>query len=243
MDVIKTVMHKYGRIKDLDYTEPKPPLFFSKLIHTAAKELIENACKFSEKGTPIRVRIFEDSAGRSIRISNHTAHTTAAALNKYRLFEQHHREVAEQQGLGIGLAGDFYGRLEIIGHFLAGSQRRRIVGREAEIVDEALAQGPPEVALEHREPPVGGGGAGLGVAFGEVGVDVAFAGLGQCRAACGQPLPEKLEVAPVGVERVAREAFLQPERIDEGPGAGLAGRCQGFVHQSSLSFCLATTVL
>jgi K+-sensing histidine kinase KdpD len=31
-------------------------------------------------------------------------HTTAAALNKYRLFEQHHREVAEQQGLGIGLA-------------------------------------------------------------------------------------------------------------------------------------------
>ena len=31
-------------------------------------------------------------------------HTTAAALNKYRLFEQHHRDVAEQQGLGIGLA-------------------------------------------------------------------------------------------------------------------------------------------
>jgi DNA-binding response OmpR family regulator len=104
IDVIKSVLHKYDRVKDLDYTEPKPPLFFSKLIHTAAKELIENACKFSEKGTPISVRIFEDAGGKSIRVSNQTMHTTAAALNQYRLFEQHHREVAEQQGLGIGLA-------------------------------------------------------------------------------------------------------------------------------------------
>jgi signal transduction histidine kinase len=104
IDVIKSVLHKYDRVKDLDYTEPKPPLFFSKLIHTAAKELIENACKFSEKGTPIVVRIFEDATGSNISVTNTTRHTTAAALNKYRLFEQHHRDVAEQQGLGIGLA-------------------------------------------------------------------------------------------------------------------------------------------
>ncbi len=104
MDDIKSVMHKYDRVKDLDYTEPKPPLFFSKLIHTATKELIENACKFSEKGTPISIRIFEDLAGRSIRITNHTMHTNAAALNKYCLFEQYHRDLAEQQGLGIGIA-------------------------------------------------------------------------------------------------------------------------------------------
>jgi DNA-binding response OmpR family regulator len=104
VDVIKSLLHKFDRVKDLDYAEPKPALFFSKLIHTAVKELIENACKFSEKGTPICIRIFEDTTGRGIRISNHTMHTTAAALNKYRLFEQHHREVAEQQGLGIGIA-------------------------------------------------------------------------------------------------------------------------------------------
>ena len=104
IDVIKTVMHKYDRAKDLEYEEPTPPLFFSKLIHTATKELIENACKFSEKGTPIVVRIFEDATGSNISVTNHTVHTTAEALNKYRLFEQHHRDVAEQQGLGIGLA-------------------------------------------------------------------------------------------------------------------------------------------
>ena len=104
IDVIKSVLHKYDRVKDLDYMEPKPPLFFSKLIHTATKELIENACKFSEKGTPISIHIFEDTSGKNIRVKNQTMHTTAAALNKYRLFEQHHRDVAEQQGLGIGLA-------------------------------------------------------------------------------------------------------------------------------------------
>ncbi len=104
IDVIKSVMHKYDRVKDLDYTEPKPPLFFSKLIHTAAKELTENACKFSDKGTPVNIDIFEDASGKSIRVTNQTMHTNAAALNQYRLFEQHHRDVAEQQGLGIGLA-------------------------------------------------------------------------------------------------------------------------------------------
>jgi len=104
IDVIKTVMHKYDRVKDLEYEEPTPPLFFPKLIHSAAKELIENACKFSEKGTPIVVRIFEYATGRNISVTNTTRHTTAEALNQYRLFEQHHREETEQQGLGIGLA-------------------------------------------------------------------------------------------------------------------------------------------
>jgi len=104
IDVIKSVLHKYDRVKDLDYTEPKPCLFFSKLVHTAVKELIENACKFSEKGTPIVVRVFEDTKGSNINVTNTTRHSTAEALNQYHLFEQHHRDVAEQQGLGIGLA-------------------------------------------------------------------------------------------------------------------------------------------
>jgi CheY-like chemotaxis protein len=104
IDAIKAVIQKQGRINDLAFVEPTPPILFPKLIHTAVKELTENACKFSKKGTPILIRIFEDTFGKSISITNQTTHTTAAALNQYRLFEQHHREVAEQQGLGIGLA-------------------------------------------------------------------------------------------------------------------------------------------
>ena len=104
IDVIKSVTHKYDRTKDLEYEAPTPPLFFPKLIHTATKELIENACKFSEKGTPIVIHIFEDMSGKNIHITNQTKHSTAAALNQYSLFEQHNREVTEQQGLGVGLA-------------------------------------------------------------------------------------------------------------------------------------------
>jgi len=101
---IKSVTHKQGRTNDLEFHEPTPPIFFSKLIHEAVKELVENACKFSEKGTPINIYIVAENKGHKISITNQTAHTSANALNNYRLFEQHERESKEQQGLGIGLA-------------------------------------------------------------------------------------------------------------------------------------------
>jgi two-component system sensor histidine kinase/response regulator len=104
VDSIKSVIHKHGRINDFEFIEPSQPLFFSKLIHTAVKELTENACKFSEKGTPIIISISAEKEGNKISITNQTAHTTASALNQYRLFEQHQRNITEQQGLGIGLA-------------------------------------------------------------------------------------------------------------------------------------------
>ena len=104
IDSIKSVMHKLDRVKDFEFQEPSPPLFFSKLIHVAVKELTENACKFSGKGTPISVCISAENRGHTISITNQTMHATADTLNKYRLFEQHQRNIAEQQGLGIGLA-------------------------------------------------------------------------------------------------------------------------------------------
>jgi K+-sensing histidine kinase KdpD len=56
-------------------------------------------------------------------------HTTADTLNKYRLFEQHQRDIAEQQGLGIGLAiskliaGIHKGNLEFSEQILANTVR------------------------------------------------------------------------------------------------------------------------
>lgn len=129
IDAIKSVMHKQGRINDLEFHQPSPPIFFSKLIHVAAKELTENACKFSEKGTPIAVCISAENRGYTISIANQTMHTTADTLNKYRLFEQHQRDIAEQQGLGIGLAiskliaGIHKGDLEFSEQILANTVR------------------------------------------------------------------------------------------------------------------------
>ncbi|MEY3737936.1 MAG: hypothetical protein RL544_714 [Bacteroidota bacterium] len=104
IDSIKSVMHKQNRSNDLVFQEPTPSLFFSKLMHEAIKELIENACKFSEKDTPITISITTENLKHKISITNQTSHTSATALNNYRLFEQHERDSNEQQGLGIGLA-------------------------------------------------------------------------------------------------------------------------------------------
>jgi two-component system, sensor histidine kinase and response regulator len=104
IDSIKSVMHKQNRTNDLVFHAPTPALFFSTLIHEAVKELIENACKFSEKGTPIIVSITTENLRHKISVTNQTSHTNANALNNYRLFEQHDRASNEQQGLGIGLA-------------------------------------------------------------------------------------------------------------------------------------------
>ena len=104
IDSIKSITHKQNRTIDLTFQAPNPPLFFSTLIHEAVKELVENACKFSEKDTPINVSITTENLRYTIIITNQTSHINATTLNNYRLFEQHDRASNEQQGLGIGLA-------------------------------------------------------------------------------------------------------------------------------------------
>src|SRR5690606_13566154 len=69
------------------------------------------------------------------------------------------------------------------------------------------------------------------------------AGLRQCGAAPGQPAREQRQVAPVGIERVAREALFEPEAVDEGRQRGVLAIGRRRAHQSSLSFWRATTSL
>ncbi len=118
-----------------------------------------------------------------------------------------------------------------------GQPQRRVGG------DEALAQRPAEVAAKHREAPVGRGGARLRVAFGEVPVDVGLERLGQGLAVGTQPGVEQGQVATVGIERVFRQPLFEPEAVDEGRQRGVLVGLLRLGHQSSLSFCLATTSL
>ena len=96
--------------------------------------------------------------------------------------------------------------------------------RQVEGGDQALAQGPAEVALEDGEAAVRGGGLGAGVARGEVAVQVGLAGGRQPAAALRQPALVQLQVAPVGGQRVAREPLLEPEGVDEGVDGFAHGR-------------------
>ena len=94
-----------------------------------------------------------------------------------------------------------------------GLQPHRGVGRGA-----PLAQRPVKVAAQHREAPVGRGGARLRMAGGKVGLQVVFGRVVQRQGGLlvGQPLRVQRQVAPVGGQRVARQAVLQPQGVHKG---------------------------
>ena len=116
-------------------------------------------------------------------------------------------------------------RLRIARRLLGRWQQARWIGGH-----HVLAQCPYEEPLEHRATSVGRGGAALGMACGKVVGQVAVFGFGDGFAALGQPVRVKRQVAPVRIERVAREAVFQPERIAETlDGIGtLRGQGRGF---------------
>jgi hypothetical protein len=86
---------------------------------------------------------------------------------------------------------------------------------------EVFAQAPAVKALEHRQAPVGGAGLAAGVARHRVVAQVGFIGGVErgCRRA-GEPLRIQRQVAPVGGQRVGRQAVLDPQRIDEAVDRG-----------------------
>jgi signal transduction histidine kinase len=64
------------------------------------EELVDNACKFSRQGTPVKVELSAD--GRLI-ISDQGRGLTADEIGRIGVFQQFDRKKHEQQGLGLGL--------------------------------------------------------------------------------------------------------------------------------------------
>lgn len=83
------------------------------------KELLDNAFKFSEPGTPIILQGQSLSRGYQLQISDRGRGMTQEQIARIGAFLQFGRNVYEQQGLGLGLAiaqktVDMYGgRLQI----------------------------------------------------------------------------------------------------------------------------------
>lgn len=64
------------------------------------EELVDNACKFSRKGTPITVKLTSDG---HLHISDQGRGLTPDEINRIGAFQQFDRKKYEQQGLGLGL--------------------------------------------------------------------------------------------------------------------------------------------
>jgi len=64
------------------------------------EEIVDNACKFSRKGTPIQVTLSDDGA---MVVTDQGRGMTPEQINQIGAFQQFDRKRYEQQGLGLGL--------------------------------------------------------------------------------------------------------------------------------------------
>jgi signal transduction histidine kinase len=64
------------------------------------EEIVDNACKFSRKGTPIKVQLNEDGA---VVVTDQGRGMTLEQITQIGAFQQFDRKRYEQQGLGLGL--------------------------------------------------------------------------------------------------------------------------------------------
>jgi signal transduction histidine kinase len=98
---------------------PAPPLLseeaVAEIVTTTARlaedkltiiveELVDNACNFSRKGTPVSVRLAHEGAQIALRVADQGRGMTPVQVQHVGTFQQFDRRKYEQQGLGLGLA-------------------------------------------------------------------------------------------------------------------------------------------
>jgi signal transduction histidine kinase len=66
-------------------------------------ELVDNACKFSDPGTPVVVRLSRDDEHLRLEVSDRGRGMSAEQVSQIGAFRQFDRNKYEQQGLGLGL--------------------------------------------------------------------------------------------------------------------------------------------
>jgi K+-sensing histidine kinase KdpD len=103
-------MPKYERAVDLVFDDAEnvqesmllriSESFFSKIV----EEVVDNACKFSPPGTPIRVTSYVDEYYYTFTLSNAGEGLTPEQIAEIGEFVQFERELREQQGVGLGLS-------------------------------------------------------------------------------------------------------------------------------------------
>ena len=93
-----------GRPRDLslDLTDLSAPLA-TEYLAKITDELVQNAFKFSEAGTPVRVTLKEAFNSVVLTISDHGGGFSSEQIAQIGAYIQFERKMNEQQGLGLGL--------------------------------------------------------------------------------------------------------------------------------------------
>lgn len=99
---LQTAISRHGRDADVRIgLKPCPVIATPGNVNLIAEELVDNACKFSRKGTVIEVH-FSPEAVLTVKDSGRGM--TAEEVKQVGSFQQFDRKKQEQQGLGLGLA-------------------------------------------------------------------------------------------------------------------------------------------
>lgn len=104
-ETAQRLLSQYERLQDLQLE-----LMTSSVVLNGAdcckliEELLDNAAKFSEVGTPITLRIFHQDGYDHIIVQDQGRGMTQQELNSIGALQQFQREQYEQQGTGLGLA-------------------------------------------------------------------------------------------------------------------------------------------
>jgi signal transduction histidine kinase len=87
-------------IKVADIPVPMSEEYFSKVVN----ELLHNAFKFSQSGSPVRVALAEGFNGTVFSVSDQGCGFSTEQIKRIGAYTQFDRKMQDQQGLGLGLA-------------------------------------------------------------------------------------------------------------------------------------------
>ncbi|MBK9121945.1 MAG: response regulator [Chloroflexi bacterium] len=114
-DAAVEVCKSHDRLDDLRHEISSVPVAASSdNLHKLTSELVDNACKFSQPGTPIEVLAFVRDNNYIVTISDQGRGMYPSELENIGAYTQFQRNLFEQQGVGLGLAivrrlADLYG--------------------------------------------------------------------------------------------------------------------------------------
>ncbi|MGB2927262.1 MAG: ATP-binding protein, partial [Limnothrix sp.] len=102
----ETVLEAYNRLDDLKISldESMAIAIGSQDCQQLIEELVDNAAKFSDAGTPIHLQIFAKDDQMHVVLQDQGRGMSTAELANIGAYQQFNREQFEQQGAGLGLA-------------------------------------------------------------------------------------------------------------------------------------------
>jgi signal transduction histidine kinase len=87
------------KIEATDISVPMSEEYFSKVVN----ELVQNAFKFSEAGSPVQVRLAEAFNGVELSVTDQGRGFSTEQIRRIGAYVQFDRKMQDQQGLGLGL--------------------------------------------------------------------------------------------------------------------------------------------